>query len=124
MYARELPALTPAQRLKRMGASLETRFADWERALYRHFERAFEGRYSGRALGKRLPHGRRPADAGRGARSFGRCSVRTPADLLAPALAELPKPLRDAFAENRAAGVVWWEDAVAEGVSARAAGIR
>ena len=113
MYARELSLLTPAQRLTRMAASLETRFADWENVLYRHYERALEDRYSGRALVNAC----RMAVAQRlqSVRAQLQSMLRPDAGALyRPALAELPKALRDAFDENCGAGIVWWEDAVAQ----------
>ena len=113
MYARELSLLTPAQRLTRMAVSLETRFADWENVLYRHYERALEGRYSGRALVNAC----RMAVAQRlqPVRAQLQSMLRPDAGALyRPALAELPKALRDAFDENCGAGIVWWEDAVAQ----------
>ena len=113
LYARELALLTPAQRLERMGASLESRFADWEAELCRRSERELSARYSGRALANACRMA--AAQQMQSARAQLRAMLRPDAaDLLAPALAELPKALRDAFRDNRAAGIVWWEDAVAE----------
>ena len=50
MYRQEFTLLTPAQRLTRMRATLDTRLASWEEKLYKQYEQSFSGKYSGREL--------------------------------------------------------------------------
>ena len=113
MYKQEFALLTPAQRVQRMQATLETRLASWEENLYHQYEISFEGKYTGReldfvckmAVAQRL----QPV----------RAQLRNMMDvkgetLFAGVMKGAPKPLREAYFENRKAGVTWLEDAEAE----------
>lgn len=113
MYRGELKLLTPAQKLMRMQATLETRMAGWEERLYKQYEKGFSGKYSQREL--RQMSNMAVAQRLQPVRAQLRAMLEVKGgDLLARAMADAPKPLRDAYAENRAAGITWWEDAVAE----------
>ncbi len=113
MYKGELSLLTPAQKLERMRATLETRLSGWEQRLYREYARSLEGRYGPRelrqvanlAVAQRMQPARAQLRAMLDAKG---------ATLMERVLREAPKPLRDAWRDNRAAGLTWWEDAVAE----------
>ncbi len=50
MYRREFSLLTPAQRIIRMRATLDSRMASWEEKLYRQYERCNKSKFSGREL--------------------------------------------------------------------------
>ena len=113
MYKQEFALLTPAQRVQRMQTTLETRLASWEENLYHQYEISFEGKYAGReldfvckmAVAQRL----QPV----------RAQLRNMMDvkgetLFAGVMKGAPKPLREAYFENRKAGVTWLEDAEAE----------
>ncbi|MBR1821021.1 MAG: AAA family ATPase [Clostridia bacterium] len=113
MYRNELSLLTPAQKLMRMGSTLQTRLAGWEERLYKQYEKSFSGKYSQRelrqmsnmAVAQRL----QPV----------RAQLREMLELKGSALLEramraAPKQLRDAYRDNQIAGLTWWEDAVAE----------
>ena len=113
MYRGEFKLLTPAQRLERVRATLETRMASWEASMYKQYEKQFEGRYSGRdlafvskmAVSQRL----RPVRAQLRAMTEIKGST-----LLAEALRTAPGDMRKTYLENCEAGLTWWEDAVAE----------
>ena len=113
MYRGELSLLTPAQKLQRMAATLQTRLEGWEDRLYKQYEKSFSGRYGQRelrqmcniAVAQRL----QPVRA-----QLRQMLEMKGGDLLKQAMRAAPKPLRDAFDENLAAGLTWWEDAVAE----------
>ena len=113
MYRNELSLLTPAQKLMRMQATLETRLAGWEERLYKQYEKSFSDRYGQRelrqmsnmAVAQRLPPVRAQLRA--------MLEIKG-SDMMKRVLRTAPKPLRDAYDENLAAGVTWWEDAVAE----------
>ena len=113
MYLNEFKLLTPAQKLARMAVTLETRLSSLEENLYKQYEQSFSGKYSGRdlrmacnmAVAQRLQPVR--------AQLRGMLEI-TGSDLLGTVMAEAPKALRDAWYDNREAGLVWWEDAVAE----------
>ena len=113
MYRGELSLLSPAQKLARMKATLETRMSGWEQRLYRQYAQSFEGRYGPRELKQvtTLAVAQRMQPA--------RAQLRAMLDvkgatLLDDVLKDAPRPLRDARRDNRAAGLTWWEDAVAE----------
>ena len=113
MYRGELSLLSPAQKLARMKATLETRMSGWEQRLYRQYAQNFEGRYGPRELKQvtTLAVAQRMQPA--------RAQLRAMLDvkgatLLDDVLKDAPRPLRDARRDNRAAGLTWWEDAVAE----------
>ena len=114
MYKNELSLLTPAQKLQRMAATLETRMNGWETRLYKQYEQSLSGRYSGprelrqacnMAVAQRLQPVR--------AQLRGMLELKGPG-MLRQVLRTAPKPLADAYADNLAAGLTWWEDAVAE----------
>jgi len=113
MYSNEFSLLTPAQKLMRMTATLETRMSSWEERLYKQYEQSFSGKYSGRelkfvsnmAVAQRL----QPV----------RAQLRSQLDvkgstLLKSVLKDAPQALLCAYEENCKAGLTWWEDAVAE----------
>jgi len=113
MYASEFRLLTPAQRLTRMRATLDTRIASWEEKLYKQYEQSFAGKYGGKelvfvakmAVSQRLQPVRNQL----------RDMLELRGDqLFKTVMRDAPKPLRDAYEENQAAGITWWEDAVAE----------
>ena len=113
MYRGELRLLTPAQKLMRMGATLQTRLSGWEERLYKQYEKSFSGKYSQREL--RQMSNMAVAQRLQPVRAQLRVMLELKGDaLLERALRAAPKPLRDAYRDNRAAGVTWWEDAVAE----------
>lgn len=113
MYRNELSLLTPAQKLTRMRAALETRIAGWEKRLGRQYEQSLSAHYGPRELRQvtNMAVAQRLQPVRAQLRSM--LEVRG-ADLLARVLKDAPKDLRDAFADNCAANVTWWEDAVAE----------
>ena len=113
MYQNEFRLLTPAQKLTRMAATLETRLSGMEESLYRQYEQHFQAKYSGREL--RMACNMAVAQRLQPVKAQIRAMLEvTGGDMLAWVMDEAPKPLRDAFTENRAANLTWWEDAVAE----------
>lgn len=113
MYLNEFRLLTPAQKLMRMSATLETRMSGMEESLYRQYEKSFEDRYSGREL--RMACNMAVSQRMQPVKAQLRAMVELDgAALLRMVLDDAPKPLRDAFIENGNAGITWWEDAVAE----------
>ena len=113
MYAREFTLLTPAQRVARMRATLDTRIASWEEKLYKQYEQSFAGKYNGRELTfvSRMAVSQRLQPVRAQLKEM--LEVRGDV-LLGRVMERAPKELRDAYRENRQAGVTWWEDAVAE----------
>lgn len=113
MYRGELSLLSPAQKLQRMAATLQTRLEGWEDKLYKQYEKSFSGKYGQRelrqmcniAVAQRL----QPVRA-----QLRRMLEMKGSDLLKRVMRTAPKALRDAYADNQAAGLTWWEDAVAE----------
>ena len=113
MYLNEFKLLTPAQKLARMSATLETRLSSLEESLYKRYEQSFSGRYSGRDL--RTACSMAVAQRLQPVRAQLRSMLEvTGSDMLLSLLSEAPKALRDACYDNRQAGLTWWEDAVAE----------
>ena len=113
MYLNEFKLLTPAQKLTRMTSTLETRLSGLEENLYRQYEQSFSGRYSGREL--RMACNMAVAQRLQPVRAQLRRMLEVSGiDLLGAVMSNAPRPLRDAFLENRQAGLTWWEDAVAE----------
>jgi DNA helicase-2/ATP-dependent DNA helicase PcrA len=113
MYKDEFKILTPAQRLIRVSATLDTRFESWEKAMYQQYEKQYAGKYRGRELQLvcRMAVSQRLQPL--------RFQLRSMLDvkgdlLLKAALRTAPRPLKEALNDNIAAGVLWWEDAVAE----------
>ena len=113
MYKDEFKLLTPAQRLTRVRATLETRVASWEASMYKQYEKQFESHYHGReltfvckmAVSQRLQPVR--------AQLRGMLEIKG-GDLLLQVMRDAPSRLRELYRENREAGLTWWEDAVAE----------
>lgn len=113
MYRGELSLLTPAQKLMRMQTTLDSRMAGWEERLYKQYEKSFSDKYSQREL--RQMSNMAVAQRLQPVRAQLRAMLEIKGgDLLRRVLREAPRALRDAYEENRAAGVTWWEDAVAE----------
>ena len=113
MYRGELSLLTPAQKLMRMAATLQTRLAGWEERLYSQYEKSFSQRYGQRELRQMINMA--VAQRLQPVRAQLREQLEmTGSALLRRVLRTAPKPLRDAYEENLAAGLTWWEDAVAE----------
>jgi len=113
MYQNEFRLLTPAQKLTRMAATLETRLSGMEESLYKQYEQHFDTLYSGREL--RMACNMAVAQRLQPVKSQIRAMLEiTGGDMLALVMEDAPAPLRDAFAQNREAGLTWWEDAVAE----------
>ena len=113
MYRNELSLLTPAQKLQRMAATLQTRLEGWEEKLYKQYEKSFSDRYGQREL--RQMSNMAVAQRLQPVRAQLRAMLEPKAgDLLSRAMRTAPRALRDACAENLAAGITWWEDAVAE----------
>ena len=113
MYVNEFKLLTPAQRVARVQATLDTRMASWESSMYKQYEKQFEGKYRGRELAFvcRMAVSQRLQSV--------RAQLRTMLDvkggaLLREAMKKAPRELRVALQENQEAGLTWWEDAVAE----------
>ncbi len=113
MYVNEFKVLTPAQRVSRVQATLDTRIASWETSMYKQYEKQFEGSYRGRelnfvckmAVAQRLQSVR--------AQLRGMLDVKGSA-LLREAMKKAPRDLKIAYQENQEANITWWEDAVAE----------
>ena len=113
MYLNEFKLLTPAQKLSRMSATLETRLSSLEENLYKQYEQGYAAKYNGREL--RMVCNMAVAQRLQPVRAQLRGMLELDgAGLLEALMADAPQPLRDAYAENRQAGLTWWEDAVAE----------
>ena len=113
MYRNELSLLTPAQKLMRMAATLQTRLSGWEERLYKQYEKSFSGKYNQREL--RQMSNMAVAQRLQPVRAQLRDMMELKGSaLLKRAMRAAPKALRDAYADNLATGVTWWEDAVAE----------
>ena len=113
MYRRELGLLTPAQKLTRMRGTLDTRLAGREKRLYKQFEQLYGGKYRGRELATVCRTA--VAQEMQPIRTRLRLSLEPrPWEMLSGALKDAPDELRQALEENQQAGLLWWEDAVAE----------
>lgn len=113
MYKDEFKILTPAQRLVRVKATLDSRFESWEKSMYAQYEQQYAGKYSGRELKMvcRMAVSQRLQPM--------RLQLRNMLDvkgdtLMRAAMRTAPRELKEALRENMQAGVIWWEDAVAE----------
>lgn len=113
MYKDEFKLLTPAQRLIRVKATLDTRFESWEKSMYTQYEKQFAGRYHGRELQfvSKMAVSQRLQPL--------RLQLKDMLDvkgeaLLRSAMRMAPRMYKDWLRENCEAGVIWWEDAVAE----------
>ena len=113
MYRNELSLLTPAQKLMRMAATLQTRLSGWEERLYKQYEKSFSDKYSQREL--RQMSNMAVAQRLQPVRAQLRQMLEVKGGaLMERALRVAPKELRDAYRDNQEASVTWWEDAVAE----------
>ena len=113
MYKDEFKLLTPAQRLIRVKATLDSRFESWEKTMYAQYEQQYAGKYNGRelrmmcrmAVSQRMQPLRQQLN--------GMLDVKGDT-LLRAAMRYAPRELKEALRDNMQAGVIWWEDAVAE----------
>ena len=113
MYKNEFSLLTPAQRVERLKATLDSRLASWEEKLIRQYEQSYASRYSGREL--KFVSKMAAAQQLQGVRAQLRNLTGINGfTLLQEGMKGAPKALRDAFFENKAAGLLWWEDAAAQ----------
>ena len=113
MYKNEFSLLTPAQRIERMKATLETRMSSWEEKLMKQYEQSFSNKYSGRELKfvSKMATAQRLQPVRAQLRKYANVTGWT---LLQEAMKDAPKLLRDTFYENRDANLLWWEDAAAQ----------
>ena len=113
MYKNEFSLLTPAQRVERLKATLDTRMSSWEEKLIRQYEQSYASKYSGKELKfvskmaavQQLQPVRAQLRKLTGVNGW---------TLLQEAMKDAPKALRDAFFENKEANLLWWEDAAAQ----------
>ena len=113
MYLNEFKLLTPAQKLIRMAATLQSRLSGMEEALYKQYEKSLSGSFSGREL--RMACNMAVAQRLQPVKAQLRGMLElNGADLLEGLMKDAPRDLRQAFLDNRATGMTWWEDAVAE----------
>ena len=113
MYRGELSLLTPAQKLQRMAATLQTRLEGWEEKLYKQYEKSYSAHYGQREL--RQMANMAVAQRLQPVRAQLRAMLEPKGDdLMKRALKAAPRELRDAYLDNQSAGLTWWEDAVAE----------
>ena len=112
MYKNEFSLLTPAQRVERMKATLDTRMASWEENLIRQYEQSYAEKYSGRELTfvARMAASQQlqPVRA-----QLKRLMNVSAWSLEREALKAAPE-LRRTLDENQEAGLLWWEDAAAQ----------
>ena len=113
MYKNEFSLLTPAQRIERMKATLESRLSSWEEKLIRQYEQSFSGKYSGKELTfvSKMAAAQRLQSVRAQLRTYTNV---TGWNLLQEALRDAPRELRNLFFENRDANLLWWEDAAAQ----------
>ena len=113
MYKNEFALLTPAQRIERMKATLETRLSSWEEKLLKQYEKSFEGKYSGKELKfvSKMATAQRLQSVRAQLRQYTNI---TGATVFEDAMKTAPESLRTAYIENRDAGLLWWEDAAAQ----------
>ena len=113
MYKNEFSLLTPAQRIERMKATLETRLSSWEEKLIRQYEQSFSGKYSGKELTfvSKMAAAQRLQSVRSQLRTYTNI---TGWNLLQEALRDAPRELRNLFFEIRDANLLWWEDAAAQ----------
>ena len=113
MYKNEFSLLSPAQRIERMKATLETRLSSWEEKLIRQYEQSFSGKYSGKELTfvSKMAAAQRLQSVRAQLRTYTNV---TGWNLLQEALRDAPRELRNLFFENRDANLLWWEDAAAQ----------
>lgn len=113
MYKNEFSLLSPAQRLTRVKATLDSRISSWEESMYVQYEHQFEGKYSGKELKFvcQMAVSQRLQPVKHQLRNM--LDVKS-ATLMRLVLKDSNSALRGAFLENMEAGLTWWEDAVAE----------
>ena len=113
MYRQEFRLLSPAQRLERMRATLETRMASWSENLMKQYRQSFSSSYGGKDLEfvSRMAVSQRLQPIRLQLREVMEVSGDR---LLDRILSEAPGGLAAAWEENRRSGLIWWEDAVAE----------
>ena len=113
MYKNEFSLLTPAQRIERMKATLETRLSSWEEKLLKQYEKSFEGKYNGKELKfvAKMATAQRLQSVRAQLRKYTNI---TGATIFEEAMKNVPEELRTAYIENRDAGLLWWEDAAAQ----------
>ena len=112
MYKNEFSLLTPAQRVERMKATLDTRMTSWEENLIRQYEQSYSEKYSGRELtfvarmaaSQQLQPVRAQLKKLMGVNAW---------SLEREALKTAPE-LKKVLDENQEAGLLWWEDAAAQ----------
>ena len=113
MYKNEFSLLTPAQRVERMRATLDTRLASWEEKLIKQYEQSYAAKYSGRELTfvSRMAASQRlqPVRA-----QLRKLTGVTGWTLEQEAMKDAPRALKNVFYENRDANLLWWEDAAAQ----------
>ncbi|MBP3410141.1 MAG: AAA family ATPase [Clostridia bacterium] len=113
MYKNEFSLLSPAQRVERLKATLDTRMASWEEKLIRQYEQSYAGKYSGKDL--KFVAKMAAVQQLQGVRAQLRKLTNVNGwTLLQEAMKDAPKALRDAFFENKEANLLWWEDAAAQ----------
>ena len=113
MYKNEFSLLSPAQRVERLKATLDTRMASWEEKLIRQYEQSYAGKYSGKEL--KFVSKMAAVQQLQGVRAQLRKLTGVNGwTLLQEAMKDAPKALRDAFFENKEANLLWWEDATAQ----------
>ena len=113
MYKDEFKLLSPAQRLIRVKATLDSRFESIEKSMYAQYEQQYAGKYQGRELRLmcRMAVSQRLQPMRLQLKNM--LNVKGD-DLLKAAMRFAPRPLKDALRENMQQGIIWWEDAVAE----------
>lgn len=113
MYKNEFSLLSPAQRVERLKATLETRMASWEEKLLRQYEQSYASKYSGKELRfvAKMAAVQQLQPVRAQLRKLTNVNGWT---LLQEAMKGSPKALRDAFFENKEANHLWWEDAAAQ----------
>ena len=113
MYASEFRLLSPAQRLIRMRATLDSRIASWEERLYKQYEQSFAEKYNGKELVfvTRMAVSQKLQPVRMQLKNM--LELRGD-QLFRTVMQDAPKPLREAYEENQEAVITWWEDAVAE----------
>ena len=113
MYKNEFSLLTPAQRIERMRATLDSRLASWEEKLMKQYEKSYAEKYSGRELKfvVKMATAQRLQGVRAQLRKLTNINGWT---LLQEALRDAPKDIKDAFFENKEANLLWWEDAAAQ----------
>ncbi len=113
MYKNEFSLLTPAQRVERMRATLDTRLASWEEKLIKQYKQSYSAKYSGRELTfvSRMAASQRLQPVRAQLRRLTGVNGWT---LEQEAMKDAPRALKTAFYENRDANLLWWEDAAAQ----------